>query len=116
MDTLPILTSCSSAQYDPLLILCLPFAYDMIHILPDPGSPVNTISTDKKGKVFVTTGPIIKLQMNDAEMGDILSVVRDVQVDLMAQVQCTQPLQFLEIIQNGDVIGLLDSELADVII
>jgi hypothetical protein len=59
----------------------------------------------KKGKVFVTTGPIIKLQVNDAEMGDILLVAGKTQVDVKAQVQCTQPLQSLEIIQNGEVIS-----------
>jgi len=59
----------------------------------------------KKGKVFVTTGPIINLQINDAEMGDILRVAGNTQVDVKARVQCTQPLQSLEIIQNGEVIG-----------
>ena len=59
----------------------------------------------KKGNIFVTSGPIIKLKVNNAEMGDIIHLDVNKQVEISAELQCTQALQSLEIILNGKVLS-----------
>ncbi len=58
----------------------------------------------ENGKIFVTSGPIIKLEANNSEMGDIIKINGNNQVEINAELQCTQPIQSLEIILNGKVL------------
>ena len=56
-------------------------------------------------RTFTTSGPLISLDVNGAEIGDTLNVSADTPVVITARAESRRPIQVLEIVSNGEVIA-----------
>ena len=59
----------------------------------------------RRGRTFTTSGPLIKLFVNDAEIGDVLEVGSETPLGISATVRSRDPLGRVQIISNGQVIA-----------
>ena len=58
----------------------------------------------RKCRTFTTSGPLVSLQVNDADIGDTLSVTADHQLKIHAEVTSRYPVGNFQIVSNGEVI------------
>ncbi|WP_425400321.1 CehA/McbA family metallohydrolase [Aeoliella sp.] len=59
----------------------------------------------RQGKTFTTSGPLISLAVNEAEIGDTLDVGRDDVLHVEVNVESRHPVEVVEIVSNGVVVG-----------
>ena len=70
------------------------------------------IEAYRKGRSFVTTGPVVWLEVNGKEPGDVIEGEKDklLKISIKAQASCQFGLDHLEIISMGQVIKKIDAK------
>ena len=63
----------------------------------------------KKGRTFVTNGPLLKFKVNDSMIGDVISLSAAGKVKIKGSVYCETPQRVLEVVFNGGVIAKIEN-------
>ena len=86
----------------------VPLGYGRVFVwLPDGFSYKAWIDGLRKGRSFVTTGPLLEMNLNEEAPGATLQVISGVRQRLHGRVFSLQPLSKLEVIQDGQVVASL---------
>jgi hypothetical protein len=83
----------------------VPFGFGRVYVKQPGGfSYENWMKGLNEGRSFVTTGPMLFVDVNGAEPGSVLKMGNDAkEVELNATIESTRPLQSMEFIVNGKI-------------
>jgi len=84
----------------------VPFGFGRVYVKqPDGFSYENWMKGLNEGRSFVTTGPMLFVDVNGAEPGSVLKLGAEAQeVHLNATIESMGPLQTIELIVNGKIV------------
>lgn len=63
----------------------------------------------RKGRTFVTNGPLLKFHVNNHMAGDVISMEKADKIRVYGSVFCETPQRVLEVVLNGNVIAKIDN-------
>lgn len=73
--------------------------------VPEELSPELWLAALRAGRTFITNGPLLEFQVNNARIGDTLDLAEAGEVTVTASVLGRGNFELLEIVQNGQVIA-----------
>jgi hypothetical protein len=92
-------------------VMPVPLGYSRTYARPDgPLTKENYLAAIRAGRTFATSGPMLTLTVNDREPGDRIDWTSGTSEPLIvrARLRSIEPIDAIEIIHNGQVIGRMN--------
>lgn len=87
-----------------------PIGHQRVYVMPDqPLTYESFMEALKKGRSFVTNGPMLQLEVNGFEPGSQIDIEQPTSIEIVAKAWSQLPFDRLEILVNGEVVSTVNS-------